>query len=36
MKAIYGKSIDTKMNIIYGFINVLQKPCEPNFVLLSL
>lgn len=31
-----GLKILTKAHIIYGFISVLQRPCEANFVLLTL
>jgi hypothetical protein len=35
-RMLQGYSIETKTNIIYGFISVLQKPCEPNYILLAL
>lgn len=35
-RRIKGLKITTKTDFIYGFISVLQRPCEANFVLLTL
>jgi hypothetical protein len=35
-RRLKGIKIVTKVDFIYGFISVLQKPCSANFVLLTL
>ncbi len=35
-RRIKGSKVNTKADFIYGFISVLQRPCEANFVLLTL
>lgn len=31
-----GKRVLEQLSIVYGFISILQHPCEPHYVLLTL
>lgn len=35
-RQLKGSKISSKAHFIYGFISVLQRPCEATFVLLTL